>query len=395
MKAASTVNSQFFQLLRCYSRKNDPLYLANALQLLSPSKSAEKFKPSLFTHFQKGPVAERYQEIKNELLPKYTIPNTDYRKQLGSLIADLQATVGIKPSHLNTHATQYNVKSLTNEDELVDVARLSYYKNTLSPPLLTQILLNKNLQDLSRLPFDIHNLDRESFRKCGWKSKNYLQVQILLLKKYHDLKDPPMIKRVLDEFFLSKFLPLIKKRELLPMYERIVWKFCFEHILYYNEVQMIEKLNCLQSSILIWEASLKKNYLVAQKILHFHTLPPLLELFFGIVVCDPVQTAINQDLNSRMSTTLSQMKRISIKCKLYNYDNSSTAINRALAYSIIHNLSELLSRQAAEAPDPHLLQEFIEKLATERNVMSERSEVTDISYNDKLFTDERFAGRNA
>lgn len=357
--------------------------LAEALGLLLPSKSAE-YKPSLFKNLLRGLVTEHYNDIKSDLLPQYSIPKTDHRKKLGGLMEDLQAAVGTPATKVTTKNLKYNLKSISDEDELLDLLRLSYYKNELSPQLLTQLLLNKHLRDLSRLPFDVENLDREAFRKNGWVSQNFVQFQILLLKKYYDLKKPLLIIKMLNEHFSSAFLPLIRNGQLLPFYERIVWKFCFEYLDAYEEQQIIEELNCLRSSVLIWEASLDKNRLVSEKILEFHRLPPLPKLFFELAACDPLQQLISDEIASGRSPTLSELKKLSSKSKLHQFNNMNTVIERALAYSLIHSLDKFLAVKAAGENAPEVYKSLMTRLAHERTNMIEQSETLEFVHDDKV-----------
>lgn len=384
MKPLTSHNQyKVLRLLRHYSKKEDPLLLANALELLSPSKSAENYKPSLLRNLQKGPVGEHYSEI----IPKFHIPKRDHLKRIGSLLDDLNAAVGTIPRELKALGKETNIITIKNEDQLLDSLRLSYYKGDLSPQQLTQFLLNPHLRNLSRLPFDIENIDSLNFKGFGWSPIHFVQLKVLLLKKYHDLKQPKRIQEILDRYFLSSFLPFIVQGEILAMYERIVWKFCFERLNHYEETQVIEELDCLRSSILIWEASFKNNRMIAEKILSFHSPSPLLQIFFEIASCDPIQLIISNELKSKRSSTLSNLKKISTKCKLHSFDNSNTAISRALAYSIIHNLEQFLSAQNVETGKSGTLREYTARLESERKRMMERNEVQDLKYDDKLYTD--------
>lgn len=375
--------NQTLQILRHYSKKEDSLIIANALELLSPSRSAENYKPSLLRNLQKGPVGEHYSEI----IPKFHIPKTDHLKRIGTLLDDLNAAVGTIPRQVKVNGEEFNARTIKNEDKILDFLRLSYYQGNLSPQLLTQLLLNPHLRNLARLPFDIEDINASNFKGSGWSSLHFVQLKIMLLKKYHDLKQSKQIQKILDKHFLSLFLPLIVQGQLLGMYERIVWKFCFERLEHYEETQVIEELDCLRSSILIWEASFYNNKKISDKILSFHSPSPLLQTFFEIASCEPIQMIIDRELKSKESPTLSKLKKISTKCKLHSFDNSNTAIGRALAYSIIHSLEQFLSAQSLEFGNSQILQEFISRLESERNKMMERNEAPELKYDDKLYTD--------
>lgn len=399
MQTMKLSNGQLLQLVRSYSKKHDPLMLSNALELLSPSKSAENYKPSLLRHFQKGSISEYYDEIKSDLLPKFHIPKTDHSKQIGNLMEDLHAAVGMLPRQSNIASKNRNVNSVASEDELLDLIRLYYYQGELSPQLLTQLLLNKHLRNLNRLPFDVENMSSATFKGKGWTPIHYVQFKILLMKKHHDLDNAEEITNILDLYFLLTFLRHIVRDELLPMYERVVWKFVFSHVDHYNETQVIEELDCLRSSVLIWEASHERNRVVAEKILTYHTLAPLLRTFFEVASCDPVQNTIIQEFKSSKSNdgnnsaipgnspTLSKLKKISTKSKIYNFDNVNTAIGRALAYSIDHNLTQFLATQLAENGECLVFQKYLKILADERSTIVGRNEPLDNKDYDKVYTD--------
>lgn len=372
------------RLLRWYSKKYDPMILAEVLGLLSPSKS--NYKPSLLQNLLKGPVTEQHKSIKNYLLRQYTIPKIDHHKNMGGLMENLQAAVGIAP-RLSTKDANLNLKSLTEEDELLDLVRLSYYQNELTPQLLTKLLLNRNLRNLSRLPFDVQNLDKTAFKKNNWAPIHFVQFKILLMKKYHDLRKPLQIIKLLNSLLLSSFLPLIREGTLLPFYERIVWKFCFEYLDQYEETSMIEELDCLRSSVLVWETSLHNNRAISAKILSFHDLQPLPRLFFELASCQPLQEAINTELASGASPTLSELKKISSKCKFYKVVSLCTVIERALAYHLIHSLDNFLEARIAVAQDPAPLREFLAKLAGERKKMIAQSESLELASDVKVFTE--------
>ncbi|OBA20443.1 hypothetical protein METBIDRAFT_78823 [Metschnikowia bicuspidata var. bicuspidata NRRL YB-4993] len=357
------------------STKTDSLSLAGALGLLAPHKDITKsttYKPSLFRNLQKGSVSEEYAEFKHQQPISFEGPSAVHQKLIANLMSDLRhATEFVSwpkklPAikNLNVH-----VKSLTNEAELLDLLRSSYIEKQLSLPLLMRFLLNKHLKDLTKLPFDVANINRSEFTKHGWSNINFVELKILLLKKYHDLQQPLEIVKQLKLSFGTEFLPLIRKHQLLPFYERIVWKFFFEYIGMGEEKAIIEELNSLKSSFLVWEATTARNGEILTKILHQHQLNTPQMLFVKVASCDLVQRSIEAQLAHGRSALLSALKQTSWKFKVYKSMDTNEVMARAYVFSLIHNLEDILTTHFPDSAGFPELQKILMDLKAERERM--------------------------
>lgn len=364
------------------ARKEDPALLANALGLLLPKKnvkSASAYRPLIFRHLQKGDVTENYAEIRRELLPEPAIPSSiDHSQQVNFLLMDLQAAAAKMPS--KSKALEKNllkhVTALQSEDELIELVCLSLQQNKLSLALLTRFLLNRHLKQLHRLPFNIDNLDRTLFCRNGWTQQNFVEFDVLLMKKYHDLNKPLMIVKILREQFEGLFLPLIQSRLLLAFYERIVWKFYFEYQLHpeRNETYYVKSLNNLRSTLSMWESSSHNNRAILETALKVHEdLSPLQRTFIQLCVSEPAQATIAKQLETGRSRLLGELKKISIRYKLAGVasasDSDSVAI-RAHGYSLIHAVESLIKREFPNWASHKQLATMMGNLARERAEMA-------------------------
>lgn len=337
-------------LLRRYSQKNDAVLLADALGLLSPRRNPKSsslnphtYKPLIFTNLSKGPVAEHYHEIKKDLLADYKLPTIDHSKQVDTLLKDLRAVNEISNRNVLQRNLYNHVKTLQSEDELIELTNLSFYQNRLTMALFTRFMLNKNLTDLSRLPFNVHNVDDQALAKNGWTTVNFAELKVLLLKKYHDLNKPLLIVKLLKENFDSEFLPLIRLGRFTPFYERIVWKFYFDYMSQ-NEAAFIESLDNLRTSFMIWEASSAKCSEVARLMVAHHKPNGLPLLFLQLCSCKSVEMVVEAELKEGRSLLLSSLKKVSVKFKIYDVKTmtAESVASRAMGYSLLHALENLI-----------------------------------------------------
>lgn len=353
---------------RSYSlKKSETDFLADALGLLSPKRNTKtyaNYKPLIFTNLQKGSVTEHYREIEGELLHQYNMPVVDHTKQMNSLLLDLQAASDIPTKrHLQKNLLNH-VRSLQSEEELLELARLSFYQNQLTLPLMTRFILNKHLQLLSRLPFDVDKLDHAEFTKNGWTELNFSEFKILLMKKYHDLNKPLLIVRLLKEGFDGEFLPLLKKERLSPFYERILWKFYFDYVQKGQEKSVIQALDSIRSSCLIWEGSSVNCCEVAGSILQHHQLTRLQLIFFELSSCNVVEKIVSADLVNGRSDLLSALKKVSVKHKLYAVTDSvsESVSDRAFTYSLIHSIESVIWNHLPQWRSDTVLQRLVTDL---------------------------------
>lgn len=362
---------------RYKSSRPDAMLLAGALGLLSPQKDFVKneYKPSIFRSLQDGAVTEKYAELQHGPVPTFDASRQSHQKLIASLMADLQnasqhvswaAKTGPQRKPVNL---QTLVKSLRNEEELLDLLREAYVEKTLTYLLLMQFLLNKHLRDLSKLPFDVTKINREEFAKHGWSRANFTELKVILLKKYHDLEQPLEIIKQLKTSFSGEFLPKIRARQLLPFYERIVWKFYFEYIGLGQEITTIETLDSLRSSLLIWEATTAQNAAILLKIALQHVLNTPQQLFIKVASCKPVQDKIDRELTEGRSPVLSGLKRISGKFKIYEAVGANDVASRAYAFSLIHTLEDFLATHFPNHTDVSTLELLLHELKAERKAM--------------------------
>lgn len=314
------LNRQFIRLL---SKKDDTTILADALNLLSPKQA---YKPSLYDNLTKGPVNEQYN-VKEVKLKTSNI-HQDY---VSSLLQDL-SFISKQKSHdlLNMSDKELlsYIKSLLSEPALIKVYNSLFQYKKLDFKLLSLILLNKNLHNL--LAIGIKNGSLE----VSLSQVDLAKLQILLLKKNHDLKKPLEIIKILKNN-LTSFLSLIESGQLPPFYERIVWKFNFIYIKQFNEVYYIEKLQNLQSAILIWESTGSVNPQIVESI-EKYDLSELQRIFFKLVSCPSIQSKIDA-----LPHYLINFKKLSTKFKICQLEGINPNLVKALENIIYHELSDL------------------------------------------------------
>lgn len=370
---------------RRYSKKaSEPENIADALGLLLPRKNVTpKYKPLILRNLQRGPVTEQYGELKRSILGHYEIPKVNHFQGLESLFSNLvkMPQVSRLPNDL------YNqVRLLQNEDELLELFRLSYYQNKLTFKLFTRFLLNKSLRDLLKLPFDLNNPDLEQLKANHWTPEDFIHLRILLLKKYFDLKMPLPILRNLRQNFDSEYFPLIQKSRLAPFYERIVWKFVFDYTHMGQEANFIRSLNDVRSSFLIWEVSSDNGLSAARTILEQHDLNLPQAVFFKVVSSNSISSVIDVQMSdpksAGKSALLSALKGTSHKFRLYSLKDFGDGIaGRALSYSLTHLLEAILNSQVPNWESDTNLKETVNSL---RQVTSEAEGVP--THEDVVYT---------
>lgn len=364
---------------RLFSKpKKDPFSLADALGLLSPSRHAKpspRYKPSLLQNLQNGSVAEQFQGLQQELDPEFRVLSVNHRELFDTLVADLHTVNALLAKTTPEKSLARHIRSLQDEDELLELLCRAYQEKKLTLALLSKFILNKNLKTLSRLPFDVSNLDCKALRENGWSSVNFVQFKILLLKKYHDLRCPLSIVRLLKGSFQSEFLPLIRKQALAPFYERIVWKFYFDFVGHSQLSNTISRLHNMRHSFLIWEACAHDSLLMSQVISKLHHYNKLQELFVQLASWCPAPvlplTKKSPDAPPKppagYSKFLSSLKTISAKFKLYDCRDGDDVAARALAYSLIHNLESCVQTHYPKWKSDAFLNKYMESLRRTRS----------------------------
>ncbi|KAI5963688.1 uncharacterized protein KGF55_002568 [Candida pseudojiufengensis] len=343
--------------------------LADALNLLtkSPSRndkriknfsSYQNYKPSLYNSLTKGSVAEQFNET------NYDFKSTKHQHINESFINNL--IFGLKSSTLNSSQNLSHskllelgskelslyIKNVKDESYLFEIIQLFLNHNKLNLKVMADILLNKNLINMKKLPI---NIESNNVIK-GLSSEDMIKLQIILLKKHHDLKHPINVIRNLKQNFDTIYLPLIKENELPAFYERIIWRFVFEYLKQYNEEQYIEKLNNLKTSLIIWE-SCSYNHVQNISAIIFKHHNEQLSILQKFVL------KIGQSINS--NSQVLELKKISMKHKIHNL-NSEPKLdenNRKLSYALINDLEKYLITHSKENPQ---FKTILEELALYR-----------------------------
>ena len=365
------INQWILRKRRCLSSKKDDdelkkdqgnVVLADALNLLSPKPQVQNhinYKPSLLYALTTGGGLDK---TKLEPYLKYDMPESSVNEHLEKLVSGIsvvyQKDIG-KVSHKSLSLPYRELKSLIwsikDENELIELVRLFYGQNKLTAKIMLHVIMNKNLQDLRKLPFDLQSINSVTFP--SWKEIDFIHINVAMLKKYYDLKEPLLIIRNLRKNFHVRYLPMIKEAKLSPFYERIVWKFYFEYTSTLDpescndEAHYIRALDSLKSSFLIWESSLAKSSVIAKLILHSYQskMHPLQMFLLRLSSCRLVEKLDKPHLvngHMRHVSLLSCLKKISIKHKIYALpkdDNKMSVEARASCYAIINSLEGLLA----------------------------------------------------
>lgn len=338
----------------------DGMILADALNLLSRDKTEDSrskqettvFQPSLFQNLTQGSAAERFQ-ASSQSEPSHVL--TSNQKTREKYVTNL--LLGIKLHRVADNSTLLTllpkkvgryIATVESERRLVEILQFFYFHDQLSLKLLMELILNRNFRSLheGKLPVEL-TLLRESHDRLQWKEIDYVQFDIVLLKKYYDWGKPLMIIKNLKANFNKYYSPAIEQHSLMPFYERILWKFYFEYIKQFDEVYYIRQLNNIKSSFLILESSQEKSEVISREALvqHKDELNILQRNFFEILVSPAVQARINAELNlnNTQLKLLSLLKKVSIKYKLSSLDVSNMEEdNKLTMYMIINALENIL-----------------------------------------------------
>ncbi|KAK6455650.1 uncharacterized protein RJT20DRAFT_128945 [Scheffersomyces xylosifermentans] len=340
--------------------------LADALNLLSPTTETvhhettnSTFKPSLFSNLTRGSATEQFKVDDLIKLPTKTTTTHITENYVHNLLLGISSSNLVNKSNISALGEMSSkdlttfIKSIKDEQRIFELIELFYSQNKLTLKVLTDLVLNKSVINLEKSPINL--LELRNNANLDWDELSYTQFNIILLKKYHDLRKPLLIIKNLRENFSSKYYPLIEKNRLTSFYERIVWKFNFEYIKQFDELYYIKRLNSLKSSFLIWESSSENNLKIVQSILEIHTLNKLQRIFLTVCANDLIQRDISQELSvGNVSKTLSNLKKISIKYQIYNLSEYPTNENsRSVYYSLINNvenliLNELIDREESQ-----------------------------------------------
>lgn len=300
--------------VRLFSLKNDDgVSLADALNLLSPQNDHKpvEYLPSLLDNLRHGPVNEKFS--KQAPPEQFKMPASDTKKHLDHLLAGLNVFTTHTMSNYELltspqHVISKYIKGLEDEAVIIDIAKVFYFQDKLTFPVLFDLVLNKNLVHLDKLPVDVNRLSPESLPY--WPEESFLRWNVIMLKKYYDQKKPLQIVKNLKEHFEKDYLPSIQRGSISPFYERIIWKFHHE---YFKLLANNSGMRSLKSEILLWEAT-NDNHALAVQLSKDNQLVPLQRILFEI--CSSVLQ--QKDLpRSEQVRIVGQLKHISIKNKLH------------------------------------------------------------------------------
>ncbi|KAK6463056.1 hypothetical protein DFJ63DRAFT_334618 [Scheffersomyces coipomensis] len=357
---------------------NENVVLADALNLLSPAKHNEHtqqqrytadFKPSLYNNLTKGPASEQFkvEDFTHSSSKAYNNGSRDSlkvneltNKYVNTLLFGIKSSniinrFNLDLSSMSPKELSNYIKSITEEDKLMELIDLLYSQNKLNIKNLTEIVLNPGFKDFSKCSIDLLNINKNYIKFDS--PIHYTQFNIILLKKFYDLKAPLQIIKNLKSNFDKYYFPLIKEKKLAPFYERIVWKFQFQYNRKVqksnlNELYYMNELNNLQSSFLIWESSSSSSltsYDINRVIINYmlteqaSKLTALQLLFLKICIQN-----LNhfEDANTVNTKLLSNLKRISIRYHIYSLHSVNNAHNeensRLVHYSILNKLEEFI-----------------------------------------------------
>lgn len=300
--------------VRLFSFKNDDgVSLADALNLLSPQNDHKPvdYLPSLIDNLRHGPVNEKFS--KQAPSEQFKMPASDTKKHLDHLLAGLNVFTTHTMSNYELltspqHVVSKYIKGLEDEAVIIAIAKLFYFQDKLTFPVLFDLVLNKNLLHLEKLPVDVNRLSPEALPY--WPEESFLRWNVIMLKKYYDQKKPLQIVKNLKEHFEKSYLPSIQQGTISPFYERIIWKFHHE---YFKLQTNNSGLRSIKSEILLWEAT-NDNYTLAVKLSKDKQLVPLQRIIFEI--CSSVLQQNNLSRSDQVRI-VGQLKHISIKNKLH------------------------------------------------------------------------------
>lgn len=242
---------------RLAHKQADPAFLAEALNLL--------LKPSSSEIHPQPPGAGQYKNYLLSLVLLLLAPAADAELLL------------LPPKDLSKY-----VKRVREELRLRQLIALLSSHEVLTPQILTDIVLNPSLRHPETVPALLDT--RSHF--AWWTPLQHSQFDIVLLKKWDDLDRPLTIIKNLKQN-MGTYLALIKKGQLSPFFERIVWKYHFDYIRDHDELYYVAQV-LLRLAFLIFEAS-RSEVLgrVAAKICEHHEVLGLARLFLAVAKAVP------------------------------------------------------------------------------------------------------------
>lgn len=309
-------------------------------------------KPSLITSFAYGPPQER---LKSHQYPGKLLENLKSQSHMEDLISILDIASVPKEAFdkynelvdLPDASFERIIKGIKAESQLVEITKFLYHQGKLTLNKLTIIILNKNMNDFKQLPFDINKPEDSGLK---WPGVDFTKWKITLLKKYHMQHRPLSVVKNLKTHFPSLYFPAIKANEIPHFYERIVWRFYFKYVQdlpeFQDEAYMIQQLNNVHHSFIIWESCGANFEDVARSILKTHSeLKDVHKVYFSLSLFPSVKQLILQELEDSKgaySEALWSLKKPCIDRQLFGFRDldDSTARNRATYYLVLDYLQK-------------------------------------------------------
>lgn len=390
LKNTQVVNRPFFQFVRGVSNKtnkndalrhheadkNSNILLADALNLIAPKsevKNTYNYKPSIINHLRKGSAQEQYDQYTRETTQKQ---KTKVDHQMNHLMEDLRVLYGVKPRSnydvvdLSVLEIKKHIRLLTKESQIIDLIKVLYYQDKLLVGILNECMFNKHLRNLNELPVNVESLGYDFMIRNKWSRINYIQFNIVLMKKLRDCGETSGMLRNLEANFKLNYLPLIENNTLGPFYERIIWRMYFQYRDQlkqetHDELYFIKKLD-YKNALMIWQTSptSKHHQLSAFISLHFDDKFNILQrLFWRLCNHKSVQTIIEQDIqnNGSHSALLIDLKKFTVKHRLhsilFNLENMD-AKTRSQFYLSVNGMESIIELMNKDLQPHDILKEL-------------------------------------
>ncbi|KAG7661972.1 uncharacterized protein J8A68_004472 [[Candida] subhashii] len=362
----------------------ESLLLADALNLLSDSKQPPHkpgaYKPSLYDNLTKGPANEQFainnnnDEFSKALASKDSVKlseqyinnlltGIEYSRLHSKSRPDYSQLYAMDPNDLNVY-----IKELSNERFLLEIMESFYHNQKLTLTTLSNIILNRNFVHIKKSPIDLEHLEKNIHLNLS--DSEMIQLRIILLKKFHDLRLPLNVIKNLKNYFQDTYLPLIQRGELSAFHERIVWRYVIEYLKQYDASHYIKSLNNLKSSFYIWEVSHRNNGQIAKDILQTHkdSLNEIQTIFLKIVADPFIQEKILDQIDKHNnSKILTALKRISVKYKISSLEQlPETEESRKVYYALISDLEIFLGNLLVDDAGHDDLKDLLGQLTVHR-----------------------------
>lgn len=369
-------------------------------------------RPSILSSVTYGLQLERLKhEQKNDDYANNLTKDSKYEAHMNQLMGIIDIISSPTESldqyswlvNLSDSEFKRQVGKINDENKLIGLVERLYHQGELTARKLRIILFNKNMKNLKALPFDIHDLYKA---QLTWSSQDYLELNIIMLKKYQRLHKPLDIVKNLKGNFEHYYLPEIKCKNLLLFYERIVWGFYFDYVKdlsgSFDEIHFINHLDDVYHSFNIWESCKTSYASVAKAILKTHdaVLNDIQTVYFNLCLNPITQHLIESDVqnsHSGRSELLQSLQSLSSSYKFHSFGelDEFSVETRAIYYRVVEELKKIVDQKMA----PYILKDDSQGMVSQLNVVKanltllENSESHPIgNWSDKLLLLSRYIG---